>query len=194
MHLQYIVSRRGRVGSSKEHHTHVCMSTCILYYTVHRVHRHRERFNRHCPSPSTGHCRAKICNEISNLTTSSVICTHQLYIQEINPIKTQNVSDSNQTIDAIITTLQLNIQLLQLNGENISKKEVYEMILYGVADKLAASMKSDQGVFLSKLYHDFVITIITEFKNYPSLSSTEQKIPLAIAGFFLVSTQYLMNL
>ena len=46
--------------------------------------------------------------------------------------------------------------------------------MYGVADKLAASMKSDQAVLLSKLYHNFDNTIIKESKNYPSLSSTKQ--------------------
>ena len=48
------------------------------------------------------------------------------------------------------------------------------MILYGVADKLAASMESDQAVLLTKLYHNFFNTIIKESKNYPSLSSTKQ--------------------
>ena len=80
-------------------------------------------------------------------------------------------------IKPLMQTLQhfdkISVQLLQLKGENISK-EVYEMILYGVADKLAASMKSDQAVLLSKLYHDFLNTIITESKNYPLLSSTKQ--------------------
>ena len=82
----------------------------------------------------------QLYDEISNLTTSSLICTpcYKIFtsiIQEVNPIKTQNASDPNQTIDANVTTLRQNIQLLQLKGEYISK-EVYEMILYGVADKL----------------------------------------------------------
>ena len=60
--------------------------------------RRRERFNGHCPCPSTvNHCLAKISNEISNLTTSSLICTpcykhFTSIIQEVNPIKTQNAN------------------------------------------------------------------------------------------------------
>ena len=87
--------------------------------------KHKETFNRHCPCPSTvNHSLAKISNEISNLTTSSMIRTpcykyFTSIIQEVNPIKTQNDGDRNQTIDAIITTLRKNTQLLQLKGDNI---------------------------------------------------------------------------
>ena len=106
-------------------------------------------------------------------------------IQEVNPIKIQNASDPNQTIDGNVTTLRQNIQLLQLKGENISKEEVYEMILYGVADKLAASMKSDQAVLVSKYYHNFLIQSLTNLRTTLRSPPLNKQIPLAIAGFFL---------
>ena len=50
MHLQYIVSRRGRVGSSKEYHTcmYAHMRLALHCASCGAKHGHNERFNRHC--------------------------------------------------------------------------------------------------------------------------------------------------
>ena len=142
-----IGSRRQTAGLGKEHYTrmYVHLHPVLHCTSCGAKHRHRERFNRHCPCPSTvNHCLTKIYNESSNLTTSNVICTPcykhlTSIIQEINPIKTQNASDLNQTIDANVTTLRQIIYLVKLKGENISKEEVYEMILYGVYSRQTGS-------------------------------------------------------
>ena len=100
-------------------------------------------------------------------------------------------------IKPLMQTLQhfdkISVQLLQLKGENISK-EVYEMILYGVADKLAASMKSDQAVLYQNCTTIFKIQSLQNLRTTLCFLPLNKQIPLAITGFFVDSIQYLVNL
>ena len=63
MYAFTIGSRRETVGLCKEHYTYMCAH---LHPVLHCAScgakpRHRERFNRHCPCPSTvNHCLTKI--------------------------------------------------------------------------------------------------------------------------------------
>ena len=137
--------------------------------------RKSEVFNRHCPSPDIVNSHLHhIAAEKSNLSASSIICIScYKYFQSIlkQPIAT-SASCEPSDLDSVSTSLAQKVEYLRSKGQNISREEYFEMVLYQTAQILLAAMKSDEALLLSTLYNMYIGTIKAESQNYPSLILT----------------------
>lgn len=137
--------------------------------------RKSEVFNRHCPSPDIVNSHLHhIAAEKSNLSASSIICIScYKYFQSIlkQPIAT-SASCEPSDLDSVSTSLAQKVEDLRSKGQNISREEYFEMVLYQTAQILLAAMKSDEALLLSTLYNMYIGTNKAESQNYPSLILT----------------------
>ena len=104
-------------------------------------------------------------------------------MQHLRPIGRPTTGVSTNDLDTVTTMLSQKMQLHRSKGRDIGKDEVYEMIMYQSAETLAAVMKADEAMLLSRLYQEFLSMIQIESKHYPSLSLTEEKHSQSSLGF-----------
>ena len=162
--------------------THVCICTAKLCHSCGAKPRQHELFNRHCLSPSIVNCYLNhISTEMSNLTVSSVICM-PCYNKLCNIyalLVCQPLVYLPMTLMPLLQCCHKKCNYTDQKGEIL----VYEMIVYQSAETLAAVMKADEAMLLSRLYQEFLSMIQIESKDYPSLSLTEEKHSQSSLGF-----------
>ena len=93
--------------------------------------------------------------------------------QKLVSAPTSNPSTNN--IDTILTTILQQIQSLKCKEGQTDKSDFHEMAMCLTAQILSATLKADEAMLLSALYHTFLHMIKAESNNYPSLSLAKDK-------------------
>ena len=112
---------------------------------------------------------------MSNLTASSVICMlcykyFQSVMQQLLPIGMPTTCVSTNDLIPLVQCCHQNYSYTDQKGEILVKMK----FMCQSAQTLAAVMKADEAMLLSRLYQEFLGMIQIESKHYPSLSLTEE--------------------